>query len=143
MLPLEQSSHDIPRWEGAIVGLVSAVEEGVIPMDQVAREVAKTCIALIQAEILPNYGVLQTYLRQRGAPIQLVAEPFSAERLSQPGTECVDIITREPRTHWPMIFIGPRQAGAEPHLQHYRMSDEVNETILAKDTGRLVLPRAA
>ena len=140
----EQSNHK-PVW---------ATEFDIFIRDALAGRVAKEseliiaatgslCMLLLQEKTLSNLGELQTYLRQEQALIQLVAHPFDPTVIATPnGTlvnlRCLDAVSDEPRGHWLMVcLVEPDGAEIRSQLANLSMSDEINETTLARDTGFL------
>jgi len=129
--PEQSQSH--PEWEGAIVGFLEAVENGIIPESQITLAATHVCHDLIKNGLLGNFGELQQYLRQRGASVQLIAQPFKLEAMPRSDLVCKDPITNEPRGHCLLIAVGV--SDLEARLSALKMSDEINETALARDTG--------
>ena len=128
-----------PIWEGALVGFLFAAEKGLIPRDQIIPQMGQVCVELMKGGMLNNFGELQTYLRKRGAYVQLVAQPFVQSEMPQPNIRCVDPVTNESRNHWLMVSAGPDGAEVTAQLQRLSMSHEVNEATLANNTGMLVI----
>ena len=101
------------------------------------------CMLLLQEKSLGNLGELQTYLRQENALIQLVAHPFGPKAVATPNgslvnLRCLDAVTDEPRGHWLMVcLVEPNGDEIRTQLSNLSMSDEINETTLARDTGFL------
>lgn len=127
-------------WEGAIVGLVYAAEQGLIPAEQVVPVTGQACAELMQQGILQDLGELQAFLRRRDSIVQLVAQPFDVTKMPDPRTRCVDLTTLEPKGHFLMVSVsGTVGSEADERLQELCMSHEVNEATLSRDTGFLVI----
>jgi len=126
-----------PIWEGAVVGLLGAVEQGMLSRDQIIPAMAQVCKELLESEMLANLGVLQQYLRQHEAIVQLVARPFKLEDIPRSDMRCIDIVTHEPRGHWLIVSVGHHEAAMQ--LQALAVSNEVNEYRLTNDTGMLAV----
>jgi len=131
-----ESSQSHPIWEGAVLGFLGIVEQRAVQQEAVIQRMGQLCAELIQSQWLPDLGQLQGYLRGRDAAVQLIAQPFYPGTFG-PDITCVDLATREPRSHWLMVSVGAAEAAVQ--LQRLGNSDEVNEMLLAHDTGMLSL----
>ncbi len=132
--PEHASIH--PIWEGAIVGFLGAIESGMVPQEKVVYETTRVCQELLMSGMLGNLGVLQTYLRQRDAAVQLAAYPFKPEEMPRPDVVSKDPATGETRSHCLMVSLGPE--AIQKLLQTFGVSHEVNEATLTYDTGILI-----
>lgn len=75
-----EASAKHPKWEGAVAGLLFAVEWGLIDPNDIGITMSNICINLLRSGMLANLGEVQTYLRERNAPVQLIAAPPSRQR---------------------------------------------------------------
>lgn len=135
--PENESEH--PIWEGAIVGLLFAVDNNLLPMEHALGATSQVCVDLIRGNMLPDLGTLQRYLRLREATVQLVSQPYDPHSPGLSQFQPVDIRTGEVRSHWMMVSVGERGAEAQRQLGRLGISNDQNETLLARDTGMLTI----
>jgi hypothetical protein len=130
-----------PEWESAITDILADAVSGAEEHDMIFDRVNQLCVEHLRGRTLGDLGVLQRYLRVRSAVVQLIARPFYPEEFPYPNLQCIDIVSGKPKGHWFLVGLGHEQIAME--LARSRVSDEVNETILARNTGMLALPRQA
>ena len=136
-----EAPNEHPAWEGAISVLLAGIDFGLIERNAIIPNFEQACRQLLQRGLLNNLGEVQAFLRKCGAPVQFVAKPFKLSEMPSPDFQCFDAVTGEPRSHWLKMIVSRDQSLVTRELQSLSRSDEINETILARDTGMLAIIR--
>ena|GEM_PF-2389704 len=129
-----------PIWAEGITNFSGAVEQGYVSPDHAIAAIGQVSVRLIQEGSLQNFGVLQQFLREQRAFVQLTSQVFRREMMPRPDIVCVDAVTQQPRNRWLLVCLGG-PAELEKYLRQHAMSHEINETILARDTGTLAVDK--
>lgn len=137
-MPKHESLDDNnDAWKVVIDGMLATLVA--IPAAQRAAAAREFVVQPEAVDLFGNFGVLQSYLREQGAIIQLVARQFDPANPEHQGMACLDIATGTPRAYY--LSVEATYTGQESTpvaLQEIGMSDEVNEHLLAHETGVLV-----
>lgn len=129
-----------PTWAEVVDGFLLCAETGLVDPAEAKREMQKLYLGLFVGGEISDFGVLQAYLHEKHASLQLSAKPFDAR--AYPALACVDPVHGESRDYAVEIYQGaeiarlydaPLPEGSTP------LSHDVLKMILARDTG-IVLP---
>lgn len=136
----EALGSERPSWTDVVDGFLLYAETGFVDVAEVRREMQQLYLGLLVAREISDFGVLQAYLHEKDAVLQLSAKPFDV--CSYPALACVDPINGTPRQYAIEICQGAELGRlcsyplTEPgtHLSH-----DVLEMVLRRDTG-IVIP---
>ena len=129
-----------PSWADEVDWFLLSADFGMTDPQEVRLGMERLYIGLLAARDITDFGMLQTYLREKDADVQLSATPYDAH--ASPALICVDPVSGSSRDYEVKICQGRERE----HLLRYPLTEadvclshDVLEMILRHDTG-IVIP---